>query len=465
MVPGVSLLKAQPGAMSKRKDRAPLPPVEATTLGPDRKGRFHLEIEPGGKTLSFYSGVPGELVKVRRGRRSRRGEQGDILEVIEPHVLRREVRCRHFAVCGGCTMQQMPEEEVLKAKSSNVMAKLAELAPLAKAHPPVPSPQSFFYRNKVELSFLCEADGQTRLGFHRRGRFDKVLDIERCWLSALSPQVIATIRSWASVHQLKGWDTYQGKGDLRFLLYRRSSTSGHDLLALVLDDGVVLSPETRGDLVKRLAATGLKGARLLWQTSPAQAIVPDREESLFGPQSINEYLGPLEFQLSWKSFFQVNPSAYLRLLETMKAWRRTPPGARLLDLFCGVGSIGLYLKHPEDELTGVELVEEAVADARRCALHHGIRARFEAMPCESWTTIETDLLLLDPPRAGCHPKLLSVLAQRAPSKELFYVSCNPYRLLEELPDFLRSYRLLGYQAFDFFPQTHHVEFLLHFEAR
>jgi 23S rRNA (uracil1939-C5)-methyltransferase len=111
------------------------------------------------------------------------------------------------------------------------------------------------------------------------------------------------------------------------------------------------------------------------------------------------------------------------------------------------------------------MVEQAVLDARASASRNGISARFEAMPAEDWSALDTDLLLLDPPRSGCHPRLLSMLRQRAPSSELFYISCNPHRLLEEIEDLGARYNLLSYQAFDFFPQTHHVELLLHFTAR
>ena len=362
-------------------------------------------------------------------------------------------------------MQQMPEEHALEVKTSPLYAQLAERFPEAAAHPPVGSPTAFAYRTKVELSFLRESDGVTRLGFHRRGRFDKLVDVHRCWLTALPATTIASLREWAHRYDLKGWDGRHGGGDLRYLLYRRSSSSNQDLLALVVQTTADLTAEARQELIDRLQRAGIRGALLLWQSVVTGAVVPEREEPLYGPQSWTEKLGELEFELNWRSFYQVNPPAYLRLLDTMKAWRQTPTGGRLLDLFCGVGSIGLYLARPGDSLTGVELVEQAVLDARVSASRNGIEARFEAMPAENWSHLETDLLLLDPPRSGCHPKLLKLLRERPPSKELFYISCNPHRLMEELDDLDASYELLAYQAFDFFPQTHHVELLLHFRAR
>lgn len=439
-------------------------PLDGISEGPDKKGRFWVPL-PNGKPLLFYSGIPGETVRVRRGKKGRRGEQGDLLEVLQHHAERREARCQHFGACGGCTMQQMPEELALRVKTEELYRKLALKCPGATVHPPVGSPTSFLYRTKVELSFLREQDGTTKLGFHRRGRFDKLVDLKRCWLSPLTQQVIESLRQWANQHDLHGWDPRSHSGHLRYLLYRKSSSSPEDLVALVLQADTPLDDEARKDLAFRLQSCGVRGARLLWQSSPAGAIVADHEEPLYGPQTWTEQLGKLEFELSWKSFYQVNPPAYLRLLETMRSWRFTPQGGRLLDLFCGVGSIGLTLAEPNDQLTGVELVEQAVLDARINAQRNGREARFEALPAEEWASLDTDLLVLDPPRSGCHPKLLRLLQERAPSDELFYISCNPHRLLEELDDLLASYELLAFQAFDFFPQTHHVELLLHFRAR
>ena len=413
----------------------------------------------------FHSGLPGEEVLVRRGKRGRRGEQGDLLMVNVPHPDRREARCAHFGVCGGCTLQQVPEDIALEIKTVELYQKLHTACPEAVAHPPVASPSPFAYRTKIELSFLRETDGKTKLGFHRRGRFDKLVDLGSCWLSSLPASTVAAVRRWFQRHGLVGWDGRNGGGDLRYLLYRKSSSNQDDLVALVMQTTATLTDEARADLVTTLESAGIRGALLIWQSSVAGAIVAESEEILFGPQSWTERLGDLEFELSWRSFYQVNPPAYLCLLDTMRHWRQTPTGGRILDLFCGVGSIGLYLYQPGDRLTGVEVVPQAVLDARSSAARNGIEAQFEAMPAEDWEQLETDLLLLDPPRSGCHPKLLKLLRERPPSQELFYISCNPHRLMEELEDLTASYELLAYQAFDFFPQTHHVELLLHFRAR
>lgn len=444
--------------MSRRRSKKPQPPLVGQVRGPDKKGRFWLPIPESEKRLFFYGGVPGEQVRVRRGRRGRRGEQGDLLEVVEPSLRRREPVCPHFGVCGGCTLQHLGEADALRLKSTPLYEQLSQAAPEAEYLPPVASPQQLAYRTKIELTFMGES-----LGFHRRGRFDRAVDLSRCWLSPMKASLPAKLREWSRRHGLRGWNPRSNDGDLRYLLYRHASCSDQDLAALVLRADLELSEQARADLDGLFREVGVDSAILLFQSSVAGAVVPDREEPLYGPQVLVEELGHLTFELGWRSFYQVNPRAYLRLLEAIKEWRTTPPGSRLVDLFCGVGSIGLYLAQENDELLGIEVVEAAVVDARLNAERNGIKARFEARSAEDWQAFETDMLIVDPPRSGCHPRLIRVLQEQAPAEELFYISCNPHRLMEELPEILRRYRLVRAQAFDFFPQTHHLEFLLQFQ--
>ena len=454
---------APAGVSKKRRNKGPQPPLSGAAKGPDRKGKYTLTIPETEKRLGFYGGIEGESALVRRGRRGRRGETGDLLSILEPSPFRREARCRHFGACGGCTMQHVSEEVALKHKTATYYEALASLCPDAEMLPPVASPISFAYRTKVELTFMKTREGETHLGFHRRGRFDRLVDVGRCWLTGLPAKLLDGLREWFRKYGFQGWDPRENVGDLRYLLYRRASWGDQDLAAIVLSADLELTKAAHSDLTSTFQEAGVDSALILRQSSVAGAVVPDSEEPLYGTQVLIEKLGDLEFELSWKSFYQVNPRAYLRLLDTIDEWRVTPTGQRILDLFCGVGSIGLYLHRSGDQLLGVELVEEAVADARKNAARNGIDAKFEAKPAEALEELETDLLILDPPRSGCHPKLIKSIVSRPPADELFYISCGPHRLLEELPELGKVYRLIRAQAFDFFPQTHHCEFLLQFK--
>jgi 23S rRNA (uracil1939-C5)-methyltransferase len=447
--------------MSKKKR----PPVAGVADGPDKKGRHFVDLPNSGKPLLFHSGIRGEQVKVRRGKRGRRGEQGDLLEVLEPADCRREAQCIHFGVCGGCTMQQIDEASALELKTRPHYDMLRAVFPEAVFELPIASPQAFAYRTKVELSFMSTRAGEETLGFHRRGRFDRGVDIGRCWLTPLSTELVQSLRVWRDRYGFKGWDPRDNSGDLRYFVYRHASCSNQDLAALVVNSDSVISSRAVDELRALLQKNNVSGAVLVKQSSVAGAVVPETVEPLFGDLVLKDQVGNLVFELGWNSFFQVNPRAYEKLLAAMRLWRRTPAGGQLLDLFCGVGSIGLSLYRPGDKLLGIESVEQAVVDARANADRNRIEATFEHRSAESVLNFQTDLLILDPPRSGCHPKLLKRLREKAPAKELFYVSCNPHRLKEELEDLQVRYRLTRVQAFDFFPQTHHVEMLLHFLRR
>ena len=399
----------------KRRSRGDQPPVQGKAQGPDKKGRFWLPLPNSEKKLLFYGGVPGEEVVVRRGKRGRRGEQGDLLRVTSPSMDRRFPVCRHFGVCGGCTLQHLPEAIALRVKSQPHYELLGQLAPQARLLPPISSPGSFCYRTKVELTFLRDHSGQTTLGFHRRGRFDRGVDLGKCWLSPMSPRLPAGLRAWMSRHGLRGWHPRTNDGDLRYLLYRHASRGNQDLAALVINSDLSLTETAVRELKECLQECGVGGALLISQSSVAGAVVADETEALYGEQLLVESLGKLTFELGWNSFFQVNPRAYERLLAAMREWREAPVGSRILDLFCGVGSIGMSLYQEGDDLLGVELVEQAVIDARRNASRNNIPARFEQRSAEDWDRFETDLLVLDPPRSGCHPKLVKLLREKAPA--------------------------------------------------
>ncbi len=449
----------------RRKKYEPRPPLSDLAEGIDRKGRFWIPTPQG--RLLFFGGLPGEKVTVRRGRPGRRGlEQGDLLRVDEPSPLRRSAICSHYGVCGGCTLAHLEPEQALVLKAGPHYRQLRELCPEIELHPPVPSPASYSYRTKVELSFLETPVSPVSLGFHRRGRFDRLVDVHRCWLTPMDPELPDAVRAWARRWGLRGWNPRTHRGDLRYLIYRQSATDGRSLAVLVYATARPLSPEERADLERCLAAHGVDGAYLVGQSSVAGAVVPETQEHLFGETHLYETLGELRFRLDWRSFFQTNPPAYRLLLDQMKAWRYSPEGAHILDLFCGIGSIGLYLQSPADRLRGIETVEEAVVDARRNAELNGRVARFEVCSAEeALDRLDCDLLILDPPRSGCHPKLLEALPTGTTASELFYVSCNPERLQVELPELLGSYRVVQARAFDFFPQTHHLEILLHLQRR
>lgn len=370
--------------------------------------------------------------------------------MLEPDPARVEPVCLHYGHCGGCSRQHLGYGEALRLKAGEVHARLGAEEVLA----PVASPSPWFYRTKVELTF--GPAGQ--LGFLRKGRWDQVVPVETCWIGPpVNPRVLAAVRAWVTRHALPGWDPRALTGLLRWLVLRQSSTTGEWLAVLVAQDDVPAASE----LAAELTALGAAGVLLAVQSATAGAVKPDRVELLAGADRLVERLGPLEFELGWRSFYQANPPAYLRLLETAREW--LGPMGSLLDLYCGIGTIGLFLE--PSRLVGVESVPEAIDNARLNARRNGREGEFHVGASEDWPDLSCDLLVLDPPRSGCHPRLVKRLAAGEGPDTILYVSCNPPRLQDEMNVLKDRYRLERLQCFDFFPQTPHIEALCLLRAR
>ena len=407
--------------------------------------------------MAVYGAAPGESALVLVGKKRKGVRQGYLLDVQKPCSGRVEPVCPHYGICGGCSAQHLDDELQLGVKAGPLYRALEQLAPKAELLAPVASQRRWFYRTKVEFSFLQQNREGMTLGFNRRGRFDQLVQLDRCWIGPRPNRlVVERTRDWARRHQLRGWRPREHTGELRYLVLRQSSATRQWLVALVT------SPELERSLVEELAqeleAAGCHGFVWVRQSSIAAAVVPESEELIRGQSCIEERLGPLKFSLNWRSFFQVNPPAYMKMLAQAREWVQAESW---LDLYCGIGTIGLSLATPEQRLVGVESVEPAVEDARKNAQENGFpQAEFHCALGREWEDFNFEALVLDPPRSGCHPKVVQRVAEQGPG-ELLYISCNPKRFLEEMETLGPRYRLVRARAFDFFPNTHHLELLCH----
>ncbi|MFN8606661.1 MAG: 23S rRNA (uracil(1939)-C(5))-methyltransferase RlmD [Vulcanimicrobiota bacterium] len=427
------------------KREAKLLPARAEGITSKGLSRLHIESHPR-QGLELFGALPEESLMVQLGSRRNVWMQ----EVLQPNPRRREPRCPHYGPCGGCTLQHLEQASQLSLKSQRIYGMLPAGVELL---PPLASPQPFHYRTKVEFSFA-----RHDLGFHRRGCFDRAVNVERCWIAPPAHHsVLNATRQWQAAHQLSGWDARSQQGDLRYLLVRQANNADlepAEWLALLVTRAGLDSA-----VVEDWAARQPESGGLLWveQTSTAGAIVAEREHLLRGPERIQQKLGELTFRLGWRSFFQSNPPAYRLLLDQLRGWLAEP--ASLLDLYCGIGSIGLYVAPPGCRLVGVENVAPAIEDARRCAQELGRSVEFHVRAAEDWEDWDGfEAAIVDPPRGGCHPRLVQRLVERGP-REVFYVSCNPERFVAELAQLKSAYRLEKAVACDFFPQTAHVELL------
>jgi 23S rRNA (uracil1939-C5)-methyltransferase len=422
--------------------------------------------------VHFVAGAfPGEKVLVLPVRGRKRWQRARLLKILEVSPQRIPPRCSHTQVCGGCTYQTLAYPIQLEAKAQQVRENLARIAGLEppEPEPPLASPSLHGYRNKMEFSFSTRAWDPAgipeepvpspALGLHVRGRFDAVFDIHDCVLC--EPEVnslLQVIRQFARANGLPAFHGRAATGLLRHLVVRSSRHTGEWLVALVVkEEHPLLQDLARACVEAHPRIAGF----LIWIHSGLATVArAEREILVAGKNRIVERLSDLEFELGPSSFFQTNTAGAEVLLEEVR--RMAPRVGTVLDLYCGVGTLGLGLAAHCDRLIGIESIAAAVMDARRNALRNGIsHATFETAKAEDWLpramAVKPDLVVIDPPRAGLHPRALEGLIVLAPETVL-YVSCNPATLARDLESLHREgYRPDRLRVLDLFPHTPHVE--------
>lgn len=433
-----------------------------------------------GKVLFITGGaVPGDRVDLRILKNKADWAEAKVLRFRSYSPDRTEPFCSHFGVCGGCQWQMLPYALQLSHKQSQVEQTLRRIGGLClpELRPILGAERTTCYRNKLEFTFShrgylspeawalrqeaelpCPA-----LGFHIPGLFDKVLDIQTCWLQAEPSNLIRlAIRQFALDRDWPFYDLRGHQGWLRNLMIRISTLGGimvHIIVAYEAPDRIAELAEWLLDRVPEIST-------LLWSVNAKRN---DSLEGLEpkvwkGPGYILEQLGEFRFRIGPKSFFQTNTyqaEVLYRVISELAGLRGTET---VYDLYCGTGSIGIYLSSRASRILGIELVAEAVSDARQNALLNGVgHAEFlEGDVTEIWNHAllssrgPADLVVTDPPRAGMAAKLVEQIREMAPPR-IIYVSCNPATQARDLSLLRDQYQIRVVQPLDLFPHTHHIE--------
>ena len=415
--------------------------------------------------------LPGDRVRARVFRRRERFAEARAVERLEPGPHRVEAPCSHYRAreCGGCRFQDLAYDEQLSAKEDQVRETLAHLGGFQAPEvlPIVGSPERFRYRNKMEFSFH-PGIGDTALpllGLHRRGRYDEVFRLESCWLaSELTNRVVHLTQRFAAEHRWAAYHAVRHTGLVRFLVVRHLASTRQALVNLVCARDEVPSVERWAAEIMTLDPE-IKGVVLNVNSSRANIAFgePGRERVLAGSPVIEERLHGLVFEAGANAFLQTNSRQAEALYAAALEEAEITGDTRVLDLYCGAGTITLLAARAAKEALGFEMVEDAVKAAERNAARNGItNARFRLGEArrllrewnEPWTP---DVVIADPPRAGLHERVVDRIAGLAP-RRVVYVSCNPATLARDLAGLAaRGYRLERTRPFDLFPHTPHVE--------
>jgi 23S rRNA (uracil1939-C5)-methyltransferase len=409
-------------------------------------------------------GLPGDTVRARVTKVKRSHAEALAVEVVEPSPRRVEAPCAHYPACGGCRFQDLAYDAQLEAKEEQVRDALRRIGGLAEppVDPIMPAESQFFYRNKLEYSFTTTTAGPA-LGFHRAGRWDEVLEIEKCWLTTdLGNEIRNKVRDWARDERLEAYDQAEHTGYLRHLVLREGRKTGQVLVQLVTAAGEKFD---RDELVERLR--GFPEVRSIhWAVNETPAEVTNLPTTLlWGDEAIEEELCGLRFRVRPNAFLQTNTAMAERLYELAREYAVLTGGETVYDLYSGIGTIGLTLASQALTVWGVEVSEESVACALENADLNGITnaAFFAGETADSLAELRDragspDVVVVDPPRAGLSNKAVRRLG-RLESPRIVYVSCNPTTLAGNVKELAASwgYKLERVRPVDMFPHTPHVE--------
>lgn len=460
-----------------RKKNVVLTDVPVTGYAAEGKALAKID----GKVIFIEGGVmPGDVVDVRLSKNKKDWAEGKATTIHTYSPDRVEPFCEHFGLCGGCKWQMMPYSLQLQYKQQQVQDHLSRIGrmPLPEMNPILGSELTEKYRNKLEFTFSNKAyltteeiaaagDGEIKqrsaLGFHVPRLFDKVLDINTCYLQDEPTNLIRnTIKEYALANNLPFYDIRNHEGWLRNLVIRVLRT-GEVMVNLVLHHE---SKEERIALLDHLLAKVPSITTLLYTFNPKKndSIFDLEPKVYFGKGYAEERLEDFTFKIGPKSFFQTNTHQGERLYQVTRDFAGLTGNEVVYDLYCGTGSIGIFVSRMAKKVIGIELIKEAIDDAIENADRNDVKnAQFYAGDvidiCDDAFFAAhgaPDVIITDPPRAGMHEKLVQKLLEIAAPK-IVYVSCNPATQARDLALLHEKYTVEKIQPVDMFPHTHHIE--------
>lgn len=431
-----------------------------------------------GKVIFIENTVPGDVVDVRLFKNKKDWAEGFAIKYHEYSPQRVAPFCSHFGVCGGCQWQMLPYEKQLQFKQQQVIDNLERIGKiqLPEISSILGAEETKFYRNKIEYTFsnkrflLLEelkdesvSSMQNVAGFHAKGIFDKVIDINTCYLqSEPTNRLRIAVKEFAEKKNLSFYDIKQQQGFLRTMQVR-ICTTGEAMANIMFG---YEDEEKRNLLLNHITENFPEITTLLY------TINTKGNDSLYGltPQIHHgkgfaiERLGDFQFKIGPKSFFQTNTRQGERLYNVTKGFAELTGNETVYDLYCGTGSIGIFVSNLAKKIIGVETVDEAIKDAKENAELNNIQhASFFAGDvidiCNDNFFAEhgkPDVIITDPPRAGMHEKLVKKLLDME-SPLVVYVSCNPATQARDLRLLDEKYAVTKIQPVDMFPHTHHIE--------
>ena len=447
-----------------------------------------------GKVVFVESTVPGDVVDIKLFKNKKEWAEGYPLQFHEYSTERVEPFCSHFGVCGGCQWQMLPYKRQLEYKQKQVEDNLTRIGKVAlpRMLPIIGAEQDKFYRNKLEYTFCNReylpevefkklktetsknepgalvpppsGEPEGAAGFHAKGIFDKVIDIKTCYLQDEPTNAVRlAVKEFAKSRNFSFYDIRNHKGFMRTMQVR-ICTTGEVMVNIVFGQENKEKRERLLDFVLEKfpgITTLLYTINLKWNDS-----LNDLEPVAYhGKGYVIERLEDFEFKIGPTSFFQTNTRQGEQLYKVAREFAELSGNETVYDLYCGTGSIGIFLSRKAKKIIGVEMIEAAVQDARENAALNNLSSSTEFYSgdvidiCTDQFFVQhgrADVIVTDPPRAGMHQKLVKKIVDIA-APIVVYVSCNPATQARDLRQLDEKYAVTKIQPVDMFPHTHHIE--------
>ena len=368
-------------------------------------------------------------------------------------------KCPNKTVCGSCEWSEIPYKEQLIKKLNEINICLKQNGIDYKVKKIEPSPKTSHYRNRMD--FVIDYRGH--FGLRQKGKWWKVIDDHTCFISDENiEKVFKKCYEWVKNCELSYLDRKNFEGLLSYIVLR-CNIEGELMVNVVTSSNFdEKESEVIEKKLKNLATAINLNGTLVWSINSSKSDVSfgDEVRVISGRGFIEEKVNDYNFRITPNSFFQTNSHGAKVLQDKVLEFAQSTSSKNILDLYCGSGFFTIPLSKMCTKITGVEIVEEAIETAKINALNNKSSAQFICSKSEdlSWEKIPADLILVDPPRAGLHPKVLEALIQKQP-KNIIYVSCNYKNLAKELKIFSKKYEISEAIAVDMFPHTHHVELI------
>ncbi|MBQ6937767.1 MAG: 23S rRNA (uracil(1939)-C(5))-methyltransferase RlmD [Clostridia bacterium] len=431
--------------------------VRITDFGNDGEGIAKID----GFTVFVPSAVKGDLARILIVKEKKHFGYGKLLEVIEPSKIRTEPQCSVFGKCGGCSMQSVSYDAQLEYKKSKVLEALRRIGGFkdAKINSVTGSDPCYYYRNKAQFPVLYTAEG-VKSGFYAP-HSHRVVSTEECPLQdKRSNALCKAVTTWASENAVPVFDEASGKGLLRRICMRAAK----DEAVLILVTAKPLPHLCK--LTERINAEFpyVKGIVQNFNADATNSIYGKNDEVIFGVPYIFDNIGDIKYKIHYKSFYQVNPCTTKPLYEKALELCDCDKTKSVFDLYCGTGTISLFLAQSAKSVIGIEIIPDAVKNAKEnAALNNIDNAVFYCGEAETVAPkliksgIRADAVVLDPPRKGCDEKLICAIGEMKPDK-VIYVSCDCATMARDMKRLSEyGYTLDEVHVFDQFPQTSHTE--------